>query len=110
MAALSAFGTKEFFNIDYKFGQNDLMEFAQLAKDNDDNLATFGFSRRFSLLYYYGKHVDYQIEKDYSILKKQLSDKNTVVIVKNKEMIDIPVDVHFNPIAQGRKYTLIKGK
>lgn len=110
MAALSAFGTKEFFNIDYKFGQNDLMEFAQLAKDNDDKLATFGFSRRFSLLYYYGKHVDYQIEKDYSVLKKQLSDKNTVVIVKNKEMIDIPVDVHFNPIAQGRKYTLIKGK
>ena len=110
MAALSAFGTKEFFNIDYKFGQNDLMEFAAYAKDNKNTLSTFGFSRRYSLIYYYGGHVDFQIEKDYERLKEQLADKNNVVILKNKEMNEIPEDIHYNGISQGRKYSLVKGE
>lgn len=110
MAALSAFGTKEFFNIDYKFGQNDLMEFARYARDNENTLASFGFSRRFSLLYYYNGIVDFQIEKDYERLKEQLADKNTVVILKNKEMNEIPEDIRYNGIAQGRKYSLVKGE
>lgn len=110
IAALSAFGTKEFFNIDYKFGQNDLMEFAQNAKANNNTLATFGFSRRYSLLYYYGGRVDFQIEKDYDRLKEQLADKNTVVILKNKEMSEIPENIRYTGISQGRKYTLVKGE
>lgn len=110
MAALSAFGTKQFFNIDYKFGQNDLIEFAQLAKDNGDKLASFGFSRRFSLLYYYGANIDYQVENDYDILRKQLAEKNKVVVLKNKEMKDIPQDIKYTTIAEGRKYTLVKGE
>lgn len=110
MAALSAFGTKQFFNIDYKFGQNDLIEFAQLARDNGDKLASFGFSRRFSLLYYYGANIDYQVENDYDILRKQLAEKGKVVVLKNKEMKDIPQDIKYTTIAEGRKYTLVKGE
>lgn len=110
MAALSAFGTKEFFNIDYKFGQNDLMEFARYARDNQNTLASFGFSRRYSLLYYYNGLVDFQIEKEYDRLREQLADKNTVVILKNKEMNEIPEDIHYNGIAQGRKYSLVRGE
>ena len=31
MMIVSMFGTKQFFEVDYKFGQNDLVEFAKYA-------------------------------------------------------------------------------
>lgn len=109
IAILSAFGTKLAFNIDYRFGQNDLIRQAIIAKTEKRTLASFGVSRRFSLLYYYGDKVNFQIEKDYKVLGGMLKDMNTRVIVKNKDLKEIRQNVDFVILDMGRKYSLIKG-
>lgn len=105
---LSAFGTHRIFNLDYKFGQNDLIEYARYAKDNHKELATFKFGRRYSLLYYYEGRVKFQQEEDYVWLKEFLSSPDAVVIIKNKEADDIKTKADFVVIKKGRKYSLIK--
>ena len=52
MTCLSAFGTGLFFNIDYKFGQDDLMRYAQIAKDNNKTITCYKFTHKYSLIYY----------------------------------------------------------
>lgn len=110
MLVLSAWGNPLFFNIDFQFGQNDLMEYAQLARENQNNLAAFGFGKRYSVLYYYGGgRVTFQDENDYNWLRNFLSSSNSVVIVRNKEVDEIGRNVNFTTIKQGKKYSLIKG-
>lgn len=109
MLLLSSVGTGMFFKIDYKFGQDDLIAFARKAEAENRNLVSFGFGRRFSLNYYYNKHVNYIIFPEYETLNYVLKDKNTVVIVKNKDLPDTEKHAKFEQIAQGRKYTLIRG-
>lgn len=110
MLVLSAWGTPLFFNIDFQFGQNDLMEYAQLAREKQNNLTAFGFGKRYSVLYYYGGgRVTFQNENDYNWLRNFLSSSNSVVIVKNKEIEEISKNVNFITLKRGKKYTLIKG-
>ena len=52
MAALSGFAYHKILEMDYRFGQNDLIEYAQYAKENNLNINTFETGRRYSLLYY----------------------------------------------------------
>jgi len=105
---LSAFGAHQIFNIDYKFGQNDLMEYAKLAKDKHYELSTFKFGRRYSLLYYYEDKVKFQQEEDYVWLNETLNKPNSVVIIKNKELENISQKATFKVLKKGRKYSLIK--
>ena len=105
---LSAFGTHQIFNIDYKFGQNDLMEYAKIAKGKHYELSTFKFGRRYSLLYYYEDKVKFQQEEDYAWLKETLNKPNSVVIIKNKELETIRQKADFKVLKKGRKYSLIK--
>ena len=44
----SAFGTKLFYNMDYKFGQNDLMRFAKYAHENGKKVAVINDERKYS--------------------------------------------------------------
>ena len=102
MLMLSAFGTKEFFNIDYKFGQNDLMEFAQYAKDQNYDLGGVGVSRKYSLVYYYGGKVNYTDNfEDFNKV-----NSNEVVVVKTKQLGNVKFP--YETIKTGRKFTLIK--
>ena len=109
MTGLSAFGVPYGFNVDYSFGQNDLMTYAKSAKFNNLQLASFGFGKRYSLNYYYEKHVIYETLPVYENLKNLLKDKNTVIIVKNKDFNEIKKNADFQIIEKGVKYTLIKG-
>ena len=110
MAALSAFAIPYAFNVDYSFGQNDLIKYAKNAKENELKLASFGFGRRFSLNYYYGKHVVYEILPIYEKLNELLKEKNTVVVIKNKDMDEIQKNADFQTIEKGVKYSLVRGK
>ncbi len=107
---LSAFGTHKIFNIDYKFGQNDLIEYAKYAKNHHKALATFKFGRRYSLLYYYEDKVKFQQEENYKWLKDFLAKPETVVIVRNKQLEEISEKAEFTVIKKGRKYSLVKSK
>lgn len=111
MTLLSALGTKELFNIDYKFGQNDIMEYAKIAKDNGNDVVIFGHGRRYSLLYYYGGPVTFEVANNYPYLDKALKNKNTLFIIKKKEYHEIAKNEDdFEILKTGRKYLLIRGK
>ena len=106
---LSAFGVPLAFNIDFSFGQNDLMNFAYFAKVTNSKLASFGFGRRFSLNYYYGKHVIYEQYPLFDNLNNLLKDKNTLIVIKNKDVQEYKKHSRFDVIKIGTKYSLIKG-
>lgn len=110
MLLLSAFGMSVGFKIDYAFGQNDLMKYAAIAKENGNSIASFGFGRRYSLNYYYQKHVIYERNHaDIAKLKKLLADKNMIVVIRNKNVEEYAKNANFTVIEKGKKYSLIKG-
>mgnify|MGYP004553332907 FL=1 len=109
----SAFGTKLFYDLDYKFGQNDLMQFAQYAKENNKRIVVLNSERRYSVLYYYGKHVYYLTLDDEGEMKKFgdiINDEDVVVIVKDKKLPLVEEKYKFDIINHGRKYFLLKVK
>lgn len=111
MTFLSAYGTKELYNIDYKFGQNDIMEYAEYAKNNGNDVVIFGYGRKYSLLYYYGGHVTFETTNNYPYLDKALKNHNTLFIIRKDEYKDIAQNEDdFEILKTGRKYLLIRGK
>lgn len=107
----SAFGTKLFYNFDYAFGQDDLMQFAQYAKENDKKVVVLNAARRYSVLYYYGAHVYYlSLEEDMEKFGDMINDEDVVVIAKEKKMSDVDEKFDYDIIKKGRKYLLIKVK
>ena len=109
MTVVSAFATEEFYEVDYKFGQEDLVEFAKYAKDYDYTISAYGLDRKYSLLYYNDEPVDYEPkDKDYKSIKKDLNREKNMVIVKNKVLNDIKRNVKFEVVKKGRRYTMIR--
>ena len=107
---MSAFCTKQFFLIDYKFGQNDLMEFAKYAHDTKDQLISFGDTRRYSLLYYYGAHIKYIEELTQDNLEEELEKNDALISVKKKNLAKYGKGLKYKTVLEGRKYILIRGK
>ncbi|HIS35174.1 TPA: glycosyltransferase family 39 protein [Candidatus Scatousia excrementigallinarum] len=107
---VSAFCTKQFFLIDYKFGQNDLMEFAKYAHDTKDQLISFGDTRRYSLLYYYGAHIKYIEELTQDNLEEELEKNDALISVKKKNLAKYGNGLKYKTVLEGRKYILIRGK
>ena len=113
MILISAFGTKMFYEIDYKFGQNDLMNYAKQAKDNGNKIAVLNQGRKYSVLYYYGDKVYYISTDDETELKDNetiLKDKNTVTIVRNKQISNVKEKLNLEILNEGRKFSLVKVK
>lgn len=116
----SAIGTKLFYNMDYEFGQNDLMYFAKYARENNKKIVILNNERKYSVLYYYGEGLDrdpktpsvYFISQDdkdeMAKFGKMLDDKDVVVIVREKQMSEIDKTLDFDVILDGRKFSLVK--
>ena len=109
---LSAWGTPQFYRLDYAFGQNDLMEYAKLAKESNATIYAINTGRRFSLNYYgYGAKVVYLKDVDYSGLSELEFAPEALILVKNKEIKNNEkAFANFTEIKKGRKYTLLKEK
>lgn len=111
---LSAFGTKLFYNLDYSFGQNDLMEFAKYCKDSNDKVAVINGGRKYSVLYYYGGKVNYVSvdtdEKTISDGEKILLNPEVKTIIKNKDVDDMSQRFDFDILKEGKKYKLVEIK
>ncbi len=109
MLLLSAFGTEIFFEIDYKFGQNDLLRFAQYADEHNKALTTYKFWNKYSLNYYgdEGKPVVYGLTYDIEDLKQALLIKNNLVIIQKKHLNDDIRKLNYRIIDSGRKYILV---
>ena len=107
----SAFGTKLFYNMDYEFGQNDLMHFAKYAKVNNKKIVVLNNERKYSVLYYYGAPVYFISQTDKEEMKKLghiLDDHDVWVIVREKQMPEVDRTLDFDIILDGRKYSLVK--
>lgn len=109
----SAFGTKLFYNMDYEFGQNDLMSFAKYAKEHNKKLVVLNDERKYSALYYYGSNIYFITQDDKEEMKKfgqMLDDPDVVVIVREKQMPEVDKTLDFDIILEGRKFSLVKVK
>ncbi len=104
MASLSGFAYDKILEMNYRFGQNDLVEFAQYAKDNHLNIYTFKTGKRYSLLYYSGKQAVFNIpEEDFVHV---ISEPNNIIIIRKKNFDELPSKA--TVIKEGRKYLLLK--
>lgn len=112
MTVISAFATEEFFEVDYRFGQQDLVEFAKYAKDYNYKISSFNMDRKYSLLYYNDEKVDYNSNTGLTVgsVKNDLTKNDYVIIIRNKEMYEIEGKLDYDVIKVGRRYTMIKGK
>ena len=110
MLVLSAFGTEKFFKIDYKFGQDDLLKYAQIAKNENKTLTCYRFSHKYSLIYYGGKPVEYGKDFTPADLKTALDKTDNLVIIPHKAIDEEIESLDYNVIDDGRKYMLVEGK
>ena len=112
IAMISAFATGKIFEIDYKFGQQDLIEFAKYAQKHDYTISSYNMGRKYSLIYYNDKIADYNNETELTFenVKHDLEKKGNIVIIKNKEMNEIEGKIDYRVLKVGRRYTMIKNK
>ena len=114
----SAFGTKLFYQMDYNFGQNDLMRFAKYSQEHGKKIAVLNDERKYSVVYYYGIPTDMDNRNvlfvtlddkaEMAKLGKILNDKNVFVIMRKKEYQEIDKTLDFDVILEGRKHFLVK--
>ena len=105
---LSAFGTPLFYNIDYSFGQQDLMTFAKQEKELQHDTYVVNNPRKYSVLYY-GENVKYVSTKDGQFDKSnKIFNSNSTAIIKNKDYKKISKQYNLKLITKGTKYSLVK--
>lgn len=107
MSIFSAYATEKFFEIDYKFGQDDLMEFARYADDHNVSLTTFNFGHKYSLIYYGGEKVEFGPHLEPEDLEKTLDKEKNMVIIRIKELKKLK-NKQYDIIKMGRKFALIE--
>ena len=112
MTCMSAFATEKFFEVDYKFGQNDLMKFAEIAKEQNKTISCYRFTHKYSLIYYRDDDdpIEYGLNYDINDLKRELSTPNNLVIIQKKHLDKDIKKLKYNIIEEGRRYLLIEGK
>lgn len=104
----SGFGTKLFYNINYTFGQNDLMKFAKQEKELNHDIYVVNNGRKYSVLYY-GEKANYiSIDDELFDKSNKIFDSNSRAIVRNKEYKDISAKYNLELLEKGRKYSLVK--
>ena len=105
VSALFGFTTPLGYKLDYTFGQNDLMKFANYAKENNYTISTYKTGKRYSLLYYSElPEINFYKEDNPEWLRQELCKKNNIVIIRNKDIKDLPVKIK----EQGKKYSIIE--
>lgn len=105
MVVLSMFSSKFIFPYVLSFGQDELVKYAQTAKEDNKKLGSIGFGNRYSLIYYRDEIVDFMgstIPADVNI------DPEEYVIVRNKRIKDFDDFYNYEIINKGSKYTLVK--
>lgn len=109
MGLFSSIATEKFFQLDYKFGQYDLMDFAKIAEKEQFSLTTYKFGTKYSLIYYGKMPVIFGPQAKINNINNALEKNNNYVIIKNKELNRLK-DKSFVIIKSGRKYSLIDQK
>ncbi|MBS4760224.1 MAG: glycosyltransferase family 39 protein [Clostridium sp.] len=104
MAVLSMFSTKYIFPYVLSFQQNQLIEYSKMAKVEGKRLASWGFGKKYSLLYYGAGEVDFLGKADPASL--ELNPK-TYLIIENKKGEEFSKYFDYEVLKKGTKYSLI---
>ncbi len=108
MSLILGFATPAAMKLDYSFGQNDLIKFAQIAKENNYSISTYKTGFRYSLLYYSDLNtINFHNLEDKEWLKNELKKKNNYIIIKNKEIKYLPKEAKVT--LKGVKYSAVVG-
>ena len=112
IAFLSGFMLPKFLNIWYSFGQNELMSYAEYARENNLPLGAYNLWERFSLQYYYGGDIEYFQKgeaygaKYVSAAKFNNTFNNYPIVTPNACLSEIGIGYKF--IKKGTRYSLIE--
>ena len=107
ITVLSAVGMGKYFELDYAFGQNDLMKYGKYAVENNLKIITINNQNRYSLNYYGPKEVKFG---EYPSIQEAFNDgdKDTVFIIRKKDLKYYGNIPKYTTIFDGKKYLLIK--
>lgn len=107
IVVLSAFGMGKYFELDYTFGQNDLMKYGKYAIDNNLKIITINNQNRYSLNYYGPKEVKFG---KYDTIQDAFKDgdTDTVFIIRKKDLKFYDNIPKYTTLFDGKKYLLIK--
>lgn len=105
MAFMSVFASKMIFPYMVSFGQDELIDYAKHAKEDNKKISSFGFGSRYSLIFYQNKKVDFMGDTNPNTAKV---DKNAYVIIKNKKAEEFSESYNYEIIEKGNKYSLYK--
>ncbi len=111
MLSLSFVITPTIFNfIALNGGENDLINFAQIANKDNAPLTAFIPAKKYSLIYYYDKPITFHNNKDFNWLKTYLEENPyTYVVVEIKDMWDIEEKkIKYMLLDSGKRYCLIQ--
>ncbi len=113
IAYLSGFMMPKFFDIWFGFGQNELMAYAEYAKENKLPLGAYNVWERFSLQYYYNGDVEYFKDNGdvYGAKYVKTTEFNNnfngyVVVVPTDSLSKL--ECKYNTIKKGQRYSLIE--
>ena len=116
IASLSGFGTKMFYQLNYSFSQQDLLDFAKQEKEAQHDLYVINNFRKYSVLYY-GDKVHYiaiadndDVSQDKIDKDNQIFNKNSTAIVRNREYEQVERKYNIELLQKKRKYSLVKFK
>ena len=114
IAVLSGIMMPKFFNIWYSYGQDDLMNFANYAKEKQLPLGAYNIWERFSLQYYYAGNIEYFQDgeaygaKYVSTTKFNNSFKNSLVVIENADFESLNKTMKLKTVLTGKRYSLVK--
>lgn len=111
MISLSFVITPTIFNfISLNSGENDLINFANIANKEKVELAAYIPSKKYSLVYYYDKPVVFHKNNDIKWLKEYINtNKQAYIVVEIKDMWDIEENkIIYTLLDTGKRYCLIK--
>ena len=108
IAIFATFFTKQFYNIDYSFGQKDLIDFSKQGKSLNYDIFVVNNAVKYSVLYY-GKNVHYiSIDNDLLNVSDKIFNDNSRAIIKNKDYNELSEKYNLKLFKQGVKYSLVK--
>ena len=110
MSIFSAHATEKFFEIDYKFGQDDLIKYAKIADEHNKSLTTFDFGQKYSLIFYGNEPVTFYpdpiLENMPADFQNKLKVEDNYLIIRKKDLKNIG-NIKYKVLADGRKYLLV---
>ena len=110
VAVMSAFGTRIYYNFNFKFGQNDLMSFSRQEKELGHKLYVINNPRKYSVLYYDGNVKYITLHRDTPLLEKTdaIYNQESRAIIKNKDVNNLLKDYNIEFLEKGRKYSMLR--